>query len=203
MNFFEIVLLGLALSADAFSVSVSNTFTYAQEPRRRLMLMPLFFGVFQAIMPLFGYMLGDIAASLVEQYAGMVTLTILGVIGINMIREGHVALQGEQSDSEDTPDEAEAYERGDESFEGRHLTVSTLVFQAIATAIDAFAVGVSLRAQAVNLAFSVCVIGLTTALCCVAAIFLGRRLGRLLGDRATVVGGIVLLMIGVRAFLGL
>ncbi|MEE1274962.1 MAG: manganese efflux pump MntP family protein [Olegusella sp.] len=194
MTLVEILLLGLALSADAFSVTISNTFVYASERRRRLLLMPVFFGAFQALMPLLGYFLGSVAASFIEKYAGIVTLLILGVIGGNMVREGIGALRAAMHGQAEEVAAARADQR---------LTIGTLVFQAIATAIDAFAVGVSLRAQNVNLIFSVSVIGLTTAVCCVIAIFLGKRLGRLLGDRAEVVGGLVLIGIGVKAFLGL
>jgi putative Mn2+ efflux pump MntP len=187
MGLTEILLLGLALSADAFSVTISNTFVYDHERRSRLALMPVFFGLFQGLMPLLGYFLGGVAAALIERYAGIVTLVILGIIGGNMIREGAEALLS----PEDEPLERE----------GARLTVPTLLFQAVATAIDAFAVGVSLRAQAVDILLSSAVICCTTALCCVAALFIGKRLGRLLGDRAEVVGGIVLVLIGLRAFL--
>ena len=85
--------------------------------------------------------------------------------------------------------------------EAPRLTLGVLVFQAIATAIDAFAVGVSLRAQAVDIVSASLIICCTTALCCVVGLAIGRRLGRLLGDRAEVVGGIVLICIGLKAFL--
>lgn len=194
MTLFEVLLLGLALSADAFSVTVSNTFVYPNERRSRLLLMPVFFGAFQALMPLLGYFLGSVAAAVIEKYAGIVTLLILGIIGGNMVREGIGALRAAKCGEAEVLAEARA---------GQRLTLGAIAFQAVATAIDAFAVGVSLRAQDVDLLFSVTTIGLTTAACCVVGIFLGRRLGRLLGDRAEVVGGCVLLAIGVRAFLGL
>lgn len=187
MSLGEILLLGLALSADAFSVTISNTFVYGSESKRRLLLMPLFFGVFQGGMALLGYFLGGLWAQLIERYAGIVTLVILGFIGGNMIREGVEALRN--------PEEASRQQ------EGGRLTVGLLVFQAIATAIDAFAVGVSLRAQSVEIISASLIIGCTTAVCCVIALIIGKRLGPLLGDRAEVVGGIVLVLIGLRAFL--
>ncbi len=190
MSIVEVLLLGVALSADAFAVTISNTFAYQAEKRSRLLLMPVFFGVFQAVMPLLGYVLGGLAASVIESYSGVVTLVILGIIGGNMVREGVQALRHPEGEHEQ--EQAQA-----------HLTLAQLFFQAIATAIDAFAVGVSLRAMAVDLVFSVSVIGVTTALLCLVALFLGRRLGHLLGDRAEVVGGLVLIGIGVKAFLGL
>lgn len=190
---FDILLLGIALSADAFAVTVSNTFVYARERRRRLVLMPLFFGLFQALMPLVGYFLGGLAAQLIEAYAGLVTLIILGLIGTDMVKEGLGALRADEALDQGVADDGTI----------KRLKVSQVLFQAVATAIDAFAVGFSLRAQAVNLAFAVTVIGLTTFACCLVALFLGRRLGRLLGDRAEVAGGIVLILIGLKAFLGL
>ena len=206
MGVIEILLLGLALSADAFAVTVSNSFAYAHESRARLALMPVFFGAFQALMPLLGYFLGGLAAELIERYSGIVTMVILGIIGANMVREGVQALRASKaegsadaSDPAGDSDPADAA-AGEKSL--KRLTLAILVLQAIATAIDAFAVGVSLRAQVVNLPFAVCVIGLTTFVCCVVALLAGKRLGSLLGDRAEVAGGLVLIGIGIKALLG-
>ena len=188
MSLIEIVVLGVALSADAFAVTISNTFAYASESKARLMLMPLAFGLFQCLMPLAGYFVGGVAATLIEEYAGIVTLVILGFVGGNMVREGVLSLMGKLE---------EGAEMGPVV---RRLTIPSLVIQAIATAIDAFAVGVSLRAQAVSIAEAAVVIGLTTFLCCTVAVVLGRKLGKVLGDRAQVAGGLVLVAIGVKAF---
>lgn len=207
MGVIEILLLGLALSADAFAVTISNSFAYAHEPRARLALMPVFFGAFQALMPLLGYFVGGLAARLIEQYSGVVTLVILGIIGGNMVREGVQALRAggdgdPAGDAAASSDDAAASADDADGSGPRRLTVGVLVLQAIATAIDAFAVGVSLRAQTVNLPFAVCVIGLTTFACCVVALLAGRRLGSLLGDKAQIAGGLVLIGIGIKALLG-
>lgn len=189
MSFLEVLLLGLALSADAFSVTISNTFVYGDEPRRKLLLMPVLFGFFQGFMPLVGYVLGGLAAELIERYAGIITLVILGFIGTNMIREGVGALRAGEDEAADAERRAS------------RLTLGLLLFQAVATAIDAFAVGVSLRAEQVAIVPASVLICCTTAACCVVALVIGKKLGRLLGDRAEVVGGIVLVCIGLRAFL--
>ena len=84
---------------------------------------------------------------------------------------------------------------------GNALTLKVILVQAVATSIDAFAVGVSLRAQAVSVVVAAPIIALTTFLCCVVALSLGRKLGEVLGDRAQVAGGIVLVLIGLKAFL--
>ena len=193
MSVIEMLVLGVALSADAFAVTISNSFVYAGERMRRLALMPLFFGAFQALMPLLGHALGGLAATLIERYSGIVTLVILGFIGGNMVREGLMTLLDPNAS------ESCRIEGGQEASTSR-LTVATLLFQAVATAIDAFAVGVSLRAMAVNLPLALTIIGLTTAGCCAIALGIGRRLGCLLGDRAEVAGGVVLIAIGLRAF---
>ena len=130
LSLLEIVVLGLALSADAFSVTISNTFAFRDERISRL-----------ALMPVAGYYLGGVAADFIESYAGIVTLVILGIIGGNMVREGVSSIRACRN-CEPAP------------AKGR-LTLWTLFVQAIATAIDAFAVGVSLRAQTVELLLSV------------------------------------------------
>lgn len=189
LSFVEIVVLGVALSADAFAVTISNTFIFASESRARLALMPIMFGLFQGIMPLTGYFVGGLAADAIEAYSGIVTLVILGFIGGNMVRVGVLALMG----------------RGDrEPGAGpvaKRLTLVSLFVQAMDTAIDAFAVGVSLRAWAVSIFKAAGVIALTTALCCAIALVIGRKVGEALGDKAQIVGGSVLLAIGVKAFL--
>ena len=192
MGIIEIIVLGVALSADAFAVTISNSFVYASESRSRMLLMPLMFGLFQGIMPLAGYFVGGLAADLIEAYSGIVTLVILGYVGGNMVREGAGALMGKGGDEPAEPGVGP---------EAKRLTMAALLVQAVATAIDAFAVGVSLRAQSVDIVVAANIIACTTALCCLVALAIGRRLGKVLGDRAEVVGGIVLLIIGLKAFL--
>ena len=185
MDALDVLILGLALSADAFSVTISNMFVYPHESRARQMLMPVMFGLFQGLMPLLGYFLGGVAATIIERYAGIVTLVILGFIGGSMVREGVESIRH--------PEVTEASDK--------RLTFGVILMQAVATAIDAFAVGVSLRAESVAILPASGLITLTTFACCVVALFLGKRFGELLGDRAEVVGGLVLIGIGLKAFL--
>lgn len=210
MGFVDTLILGIALSADAFAVTISNSFVYSHESWARKALMPIMFGLFQGLMPLLGYFVGGLAADLIERYAGIVTLVILGIIGGNMVREGVSALRAGKSDnakpadeaSDSAPSNSADVPSGPVSQDQPHLTFAMVLFQAVATAIDAFAVGVSLRAMAVPIVGSSIVIACTTAACCTVALFIGHKLGDLLGDRAEVVGGIVLVIIGLRAFFG-
>ena len=182
MGILDVLVMGLALSADAFAVTISDAFAYRDERRSRMLMLPVAFGVFQGLMPTLGYFLGGLFASVIETYAGVVTLVILGIIGGNMIREGDDGCE----------DPADAH----------RLTASVVLVQAVATAIDAFAVGVSLRAQAVDIVPTALIITATTFACSCVALLVGRRFGCLLGDLAEVVGGVVLVCIGLKAFLG-
>ena len=182
MGLLEILMLGVALATDAFSVTISNTFAFDDHRFSRLMRMPLFFGLFQC----------GIAAELIEKYAGIVSLVILGFIGSNMLYSGYKALKEDASEE----DEEEAQQGA------TTLSYGKLVFQAVATAIDAFAVGVSFRAHSVDILVASALFGIITAILCTIALFIGKKLGSLLGDRAEMVGGVVLILIGLKAFFG-
>ena len=196
MGLLEILMLGMALATDAFSVTISNTFAFDDHRFSRLMRMPLFFGLFQFVMPLAGYFVGGIAAELIEKYAGIVSLVILGFIGSNMLYSGYKALKEDASEE----DEEEAQQGAQQS--AITLSYGKLVFQAVATAIDAFAVGVSFRAHSVDILVASVLFGIITAILCTIALSIGKKLGSLLGDRAEMVGGIVLILIGLKAFFG-
>ena len=200
MGLLEILMLGVALATDAFSVTISNTFAFDDHRFSRLMRMPLFFGLFQFGMPLAGYFVGGIAAELIEKYAGIVSLVILGFIGSNMLYSGYKALKEDASEE----DEEEAQQDAQQGAQQGATTLSygKLVFQAVATAIDAFAVGVSFRAHSVDILVASALFGIITAILCTIALFIGKKLGSLLGDRAEMVGGVVLILIGLKAFFG-
>lgn len=180
MSVLELIVLGIALAMDAFAVTISNTFVFKKLTRKRLALMPLFFGVFQGLMPLIGYFVGSLVSSVISQYAGIITFVILGFLGGKMIWDT-------------------VHENDDENAQEQTFTVSIVFFQAIATSIDALAVGVSFAALSVNIVQASSIIALTTALCCVVALIIGRRFGTMLGDRASIVGGIVLILIGLKS----
>lgn len=193
MSIIEIVILGVALAMDAFAVTVSNVFCYRGASRARLLMLPVAFGIFQGLMPLLGFFLGGLVGNIIEQYAGIVTLVILGLIGGNMIKEGISNLREARAAREAGGDVC------DLAPDAAALTLKVVLVQAVATSIDAFAVGVSLRAASVNIAEAAIIITLTTFLCCVVALAIGKRFGSMLGERAEIVGGVVLVIIGVKA----
>ena len=174
----EIILIGIALSMDAFAVCLSSGMAYTNLTRAKKLSMPLAFGVFQGIMPIGGYYLGSLFAELINRFSGPVALVILSVIGINMIREGV------------SPEAAE---------EEKQLTFRVLMLQAVATSIDAFAVGVSFAAGGAPIFTAAPIIAVTTFIISTAAIIIGGKVGEKLGSRAEILGGVILLIIGIKA----
>ena len=181
MGIVEIVLIGIALSFDAMSVTICNLLANPQLSRLRAMGMPIAFGLFQGIMPALGFFAGSFAAELIDAYAGVVAFVILGFIGTKMIKDGVMAT-GEVE-------------------KGSGLGIVTLLAQAVATSIDAFAVGVSFVSSNAPIALSSTIIGVCTFTLCILMLAVGRKMGALLGERAQVVGGVVLIAIGLKALL--
>ncbi len=179
----EALVLGVALAMDAMAVTLSNSLCEPDMPTSKKLAMPVLFALFQMAMPIAGFFGGTLVAPLIEAYAGIVSLVILGFVGGKMIWEAVQDL------------------REPEQCPTTRLTYPTIFFEAIATSIDAFIVGVSLAAAGANIVLYGAAIGITTLVCCLAVIALGRRLGAHFGPRAEVVGGIVLIIIGLRAFL--
>lgn len=182
MSVVEIVILGLALSMDAFAVTISNSFAYPKISRARSFSMPLAFGFFQFLMPVVGFVLGQLVSDFITQYAGIITFVILGFIGGKMIWDAFHEEEGEEAS-------------------GQTLTMPVLLFQAVATSIDALAVGVSFAALEVNVLTSSGIISITTALTCIVALVIGKRFGNALGEKATIIGGAVLVLIGLKSLL--
>jgi len=179
MSILEIVLIGAALSADALSVTICNVLADPHLPRAKRIAMPVLFGLFQGIMPLAGFFAGGLAAQFIERYAGIISFLILAVIGGKMVWD--------------------AFHETDEEKPG--LGYHELVLQAIATSIDAFAVGVSFCAEGADIWLSAPIIALCTFSICLVALLVARRFGQNLGRRAQIVGGVILILIGIKALL--
>lgn len=186
MTIFEILCIGIALSMDAFSVSLSSGMVYPGMTRRQKLSMPVAFGIFQGIMPVLGYFLGCVFSDFISKWQGPVSLVVLGIIGFNMIKEG---LSDEREETD------------------KKITILSLIVLAGATSIDAFAVGVSFAASGLTVDFSnvlnniftaSIIIAVSTFLLCIIALILGRKVGEKLGDRAEIFGGVILILIGIK-----
>lgn len=181
MNLLEIILIAVGLSMDAVAVSMSNGMVFNRMSRSRELLMPLFFGFFQALMPFLGYFAGGFFAEVISKYSGVVILIILGYIG------GKMVLDGWKGD-------------GVQQKQSGTLTLRLLIVQAFATSIDAFAVGVGFCVMKINILNAVLIIGMVTFALSLCAILIGKRFGNLLGNKALFLGGIILIVIGLKAF---
>lgn len=184
MTLTEILLIGVGLAMDAVAVSMTNGMVYKNLGVREYLAMPVFFGVFQALMPLIGSFAGDLFAEIICKYAGAVILVILGVIGGKMISEGLAHMKAPRLQQE-----------------CGGLTGAVLIFQGVATSIDAFAVGVGFSAVRVDIVLAVAVIGIVTAILTGAALAVGRKCGDILGCPAEILGGGILIIIGIKAII--
>lgn len=189
MGILEVLLTGVGLSMDAAAVSMTNGLN---EPKMRIwkvLLIALFFGIFQGVMPLIGYFAGTLFAEAVASVAPYVALVLLGFIGGKMIYE---ALKKKQEEEEPAD---------------KNLSVSALTVQAIATSIDALAVGISLLALSesgalkINIFAACALIAACTFVISLAAVFIGKKFGTVLADKAELIGGIILVAIGLKIFI--
>ncbi len=182
MSVWEVIMIGIGLSMDAAAVSMPNVRVYPKTCRTKILSMPLFFGGFQALMPLLGYYASGVFADFLSRYSGIIVLIILGVIGGKMVYDGlHPQLEEETDCS---------------------LTYRMLLIQAVATSIDAFAVGVGFSAMQVNSVQAVSIIGVTTLVCSFLSIAIGKKFGNMLGNKAQILGGMILIIIGIKGMFG-
>ena len=182
MSVWEVIMIGIGLSMDAAAVSMTNGMVYPKTCRTKILSMPLFFGGFQALMPLLGYYASGVFADFLSRYSGIIVLIILGVIGCKMVYDGlHPQLE-EVTDCS--------------------LTYRMLLLQAVATSIDAFAVGVGFSAMQVNIVQAVSIIGVTTLVCSFLSIAIGKKFGNMLGNKAQILGGMILIIIGIKGMFG-
>ena len=182
MTWIELLLTAVALSMDAFAVSTCKGLNLRVMSWKRAGIIGLFFGGFQALMPLIGWLLGKQFEHLITSVDHWIVFVLLSFIGGKMIWDAFHEEEGEEA-SEQT------------------LTMPVLLFQAVATSIDALAVGVSFAALEVNVLTSSGIIGITTALTCIVALCIGKRFGNALGEKATIIGGAVLILIGLKSLL--
>lgn len=185
MTLLEIFLVGIGLSMDAFAVAICKGLAMPAINRKQTLLIAAYFGVFQALMPLTGWLLGSQFARHVTKMAPWIAFVLLAWIGGNMIRE---SLSKKEEDEEVEPAEL------------RHKELFML---AIATSIDALAVGVSFSMVelAIPIGAAAALIGCTTFAISVGGVFVGHIFGARYKNRAEFVGGAILILIGVKILL--
>ena len=185
MGFIEFFLTGIGLSMDAFAVAICKGLGMRKVNYKQMLLIALFFGGFQALMPLLGWLLGRQFEQYITSVDHWIAFTLLVLIGANMLREARK--------EDDTTDAETVYDAP--------LPLGQLLLMAIATSIDALAVGISFAFLGVNIWLAIAIIGTTTFLISAAGVFIGNRFGNRYEKRATIAGGIILILIGVKAIL--
>lgn len=193
MGILDILLTGVGLSMDAAAVSMTNGMNEPKMKLPKILLIALFYGVAQGLMPLIGYYAGSLFAEAVAKIAPWIALVLLGFIGGKMIFEAIRAFKKKKN--------------GEEAEEAKPLSIGALAVQTIATSIDALAVGVSLvaldksGALAVNIFVAASMIAATTFVISLISVFIGKKFGELLSDKAELVGGLILVAIGLKIFI--
>ena len=185
MDIISLLAISVALSMDAFSVSICKGLATKKFSLKTALLCGLWFGGFQALMPIIGYFLGAQFEHLITSFDHWIAFGLLLVIGVNMIRE---ALSEEESADDGQQPTAEC-SCGNTGFK-------TMLMMAIATSIDALAVGVSFAFLSVDLWKSVTVIGITTFLFSFAGVRIGNIFGSRYSKAAEITGGVILILLG-------
>ncbi|MDE6775217.1 MAG: manganese efflux pump MntP family protein [Ruminococcus sp.] len=179
MSVSEIILLSLGLAMDAFSVSVCKGLSMKKIDCRGAVVTALFFGVFQGGMPLIGYFLGSRFESFISSYSHIIAFVLLGFIGGKMIFETF-------------------RNNGNGMFLEYRFDFRELIVLAVATSIDALAVGVIFAAQRTAIIIPVIIIAGITSAVCLAGVIIGNRFGSRYEKKAQIAGGIILVLIGIR-----
>lgn len=185
----ESILLGVGLAMDASAVSMTNGMKYKNINIKKIFLIAFMFGFFQALMPFIGYLLGSQFTSFLGKFTPYIALILLGYVGGKMLYDG---IKNNQN-----KDDLNNIEKENDS-----LKYKTLFVQAIATAIDALSVGiVMINYKFSELLISITIIAIVTFILSFISVFLGKKFGVLLNDKAEILGGIILMSIGLEIFI--
>lgn len=179
MDIISIFLIGVGLAMDAFSVAVSDGIALKKPTFLQSVKISFFFGLFQFIMPCIGYLLGSAFASYIQTFDHWIAFILLLFVGGKMIFDS-------------------VHEENSEKSVSNPLSFSTLLISAIATSIDALAVGVTFATVSTPVIFASALIGIVTFAISLAGVFIGSCFGDLFGSKSETAGGIVLICIGVK-----
>ena len=180
MSPFELLFLAIGLSMDAFAVAICKGLSSKHFNQKHAVIIALYFGTFQALMPAIGYLLGSRFQQSITAYDHWIAFILLALIGGNMIKESFDHETETSSPS---------------------IHFQEMLILAIATSIDALAVGISFAALSVDIVPAVSLIGVTTFIFSVAGVAIGHTFGARYEKPATIVGGVVLILIGLKILL--
>ena len=182
MNLFELFILAVALSMDAFAASFCSGLVMRRVTVKKMVIVGLYFGVFQAFTPLIGYLAATLFANMIQSYDHWIAFVLLCFLGIKMI--------------------IDSFKKGDcISCEEECLEAANMYPLAFATSVDALAAGVSLAFLKVNIIPAVTFIGITTFFISMIGVLIGRIFGMRFKSTAEIAGGIILIIIGLKILL--
>lgn len=181
MGLFELIATAVALSMDAFAVAICKGLSVKKIKPHHLAVTGLYFGGFQALMPLIGFFLGKTFSSLVEKYDHWIAFVLLSLLGINMIKEALL-----KEDEDDLCD---------------NFSPKAMLPMAIATSIDALAVGVTFAFLKTNIWSAISLIGVITFIFSAIGVIIGKIVGDKFKSKAELFGGIILILIGIKILL--
>jgi putative Mn2+ efflux pump MntP len=182
MTFWALFFIALGVSADAFAVALTKGVHMRRFSLRNAVVIALTFGAFQALMPVLGWLVGTQFARYITEFDHWVAFGLLAIVGGKMLWEAFSAHEDTERDT-DT------------------LDVKQLLVLAVATSIDALAVGITFAFVPVSIGGAASLIGVTTAVFAFVGVAIGRRVGARFGKPAEIVGGVVLILIGTRILL--
>ena len=180
MEILEIVLIAIGVAMDAFAVSICKGLSMKKMNWKNALIIGAYFGIFQGLMPLIGYFLGATFQSLVTQIDHWVAFVLLLFVGIKMLKEAF------SNDSENINDDVD---------------FKTMIVLAIATSIDALAIGITFAFLQTNILLAVLAIGIITFIVCVIGVKIGNKFGDKYERKAETVGGLILIFMGIKILL--
>lgn len=186
MDLLTLILLAVGLSMDAFAVSICKGLAMKKLSVRHMIIVGAWFGGFQALMPMIGYLLGIQFSRFINSVAPWIAFALLALIGINMIRESFSKEEDEETDA---------------------LGFKTMLLMAIATSIDALAVGITFACVPVNIieatalintVIAIIIIGITTFILSMIGVKVGNIFGTKYKNKAEFAGGVILILLGIK-----
>ena len=175
MNISEIILISISLAMDAFSVSISKGLNIKNNIFKISLIIALFFSIFQMLMPILGYYLGNIFSNYILKFNNIIASILLLVIGFNMLKDSYHS-----------------------NLLNTKISIKELIGLSIATSIDAFSIGITFSLFKINILNTIIVIGIITFILS----FLGTLIGKIIGNKfekiSEIIGGIVLILMGLK-----
>lgn len=181
MSIISIILIAIGLSMDAFAVAITIGINVNNEERNKVAIRcGIYFGIFQGIMPFLGWLLGIRFTKYIQSIDHWIAFVLLTLIGLKMIIDGF---------------------NNDNEKKVKEYNSKTFLILAIATSIDALAIGVTFAFLNINILLAVAIIGITTFVLSITAIYIGKIIGSLIKNKAGIFGGIILFIIGLKILL--